>query len=261
MITKFLAWLSKTSHKEPKEPNVWLDESTNLTWELKTKDNWELMYYSNDSAKQRPTEYQIQNQVKINEDCLTAEDYVRHLNEIMHGGYSDWRLPTINELRSLYDKETKSMNYGVSSLSRIAYLSADHDETNTLIFDYGIGDVGKYDINNLLWVRCVRGETPPFLEHHHEVESFTMFYGVVKGLNKILKTKENALQYVYTSQYLNKYHPGLPPIDEELQLQARRWFNETAFAFNCFPATSMYSHFEKNTQLELIQQWGLWRSI
>ena len=259
MMMEFLAGFSKTSHQEPEEPVVWLDESTNLTWELKTKDNWELMYYRNNSAKQQPAEHLVQNQISIKEDCLTADDYARHLNEIKLGGYSDWRLPTINELRSLYDKVTKSMNRGVSGMSRIAYISADHDEANTLIFDYKTGTIGKYDINNLLWVRCVCGETPPFLEHHHVVDSFTMFYRVAEGLNNILKTKENVLQYVYTSGYLKNYYPDLPPVDEELQLQARRWFNETAFAFNCFPATVMHSRFEENTQLELIQQWGLWR--
>jgi hypothetical protein len=67
--------LEAIKSKELANPLVWTDPDTNLTW-----------------------------QVDIDERDFTRDeafDYAKELNKQNYGGYNDWKVPTINELRTL----------------------------------------------------------------------------------------------------------------------------------------------------------------
>lgn len=138
------------------------DNVTGLVWEVKTddgsihdKDNTYTWYDSNPATN--------------GGDAGTAgvgtdtEDFINDLNAASFGGHEDWRLPTINELRSIVDYGTYNpaidtvyfpntmSSYYWSSTSRASYTG----DAWLVNFD------GGYDYNlnkaNTYYVRAVRG--------------------------------------------------------------------------------------------------------
>ncbi len=66
---------------------VWIDTETNLMWEVKTKNNRNDRFILNDAVK-----------------------YVYNLNEKQYSSYSNWRLPTIDELKILINSTPTLQN-------------------------------------------------------------------------------------------------------------------------------------------------------
>lgn len=89
---------------------VWIDTENGLVWELKTIENIKEIY-----------------------SLVEAQSYVEQLNQSNYGGYSTWRLPTIEELESL-KSGTKNNGYFIkkplSKNTDWAYWSSSFKEKN-----------------------------------------------------------------------------------------------------------------------------------
>jgi hypothetical protein len=88
----------------------------------------------------------------------TADKFAR---EMRRGGYVDWRLPTRNDLRSLYDYSLKT-EYKIDSIfqynSSIAWMSESYDEKAAwgFSFDNGLEDWYKREQTNCDKILLVR---------------------------------------------------------------------------------------------------------
>ncbi len=91
----------------------------------------------------------------------TWQDAIDRCESLTLDGHSDWRLPNINELKSIIDrsksnpaivqgfKNTNSGNYWSSTTS-------DGDKANVWIVNFDDGNVGIDSKDNSSYVRCVR---------------------------------------------------------------------------------------------------------
>lgn len=163
------------------EDNVlaWVDESTNLMWEVKNKDNIDFMYvWHTNKAGNVP----IGKNQKYETDIKDATSYVARFNENQYAGFNDWRLPTLEELTSLIDRKeinifikkplqnNTSPAYWTSTPNLIVDVyksrSLDRDFRATAhipqvrIVDFIKDDDSPlgYKPENSLWVRCVRSD-------------------------------------------------------------------------------------------------------
>jgi hypothetical protein len=121
----------------------WRDPETNLSWEIKEREN--------------------RNRVYSYEE---AQLYIDELNRISFGGYSNWRIPTKAELQTLFSREKEGDNYIKPPLSkdipqyRPLYWSCTESENKPLFlwvgyFHQGYGDY-RYQTHSY-YIRAVRG--------------------------------------------------------------------------------------------------------
>lgn len=117
---------------------AWIDEETGLVWEVK-----------NDINK---------NLVMSQKDC---NNYVDNLNVLEYSGFTDWRIPTLKELKTLLSKDRKNFSLTKSPLSKNTnygyWTSTKYDENFYMTVNFNSGKEVKSEKNNLDYIRCVRG--------------------------------------------------------------------------------------------------------
>jgi len=153
---------------------AWVDADTNLMWEVKNKENCDFMYvWHTNNVKNAP----IQKGVNYEKEVKDTTSYVERLNELQYASFSDWRLPTIDELESLIEHEANSKYFTKNALIKNTmpeyWSSSPQSVINVMtvpgtdwrdtahipaidIVNFTIPEKGGYKPDNSLWVRCVR---------------------------------------------------------------------------------------------------------
>lgn len=137
---------------------AWIDKDTGLMWEVKTKENIEHKYIWSEEWIEKA----------LCPECLTdsvkdAFSYAKKLNELNYAGFSDWRIPTMEELETLLTKKKVNdwyIKFPLSKNSSSGYWSSiatefyEDDSADGAYFRTG----GKFNDNKCTnqYVRCVR---------------------------------------------------------------------------------------------------------
>jgi len=104
--------VNNISHDQEKEImlndnlNAWIDEDTNLMWEVKQENNISKKFTWNETF-----------------------EWVKYLNSIKYAGFDDWRVPTRYELESL-----ANVHYGFYDLKHKLWYTNNKDKINNKCF-------------------------------------------------------------------------------------------------------------------------------
>ena len=137
---------------------AWIDADTGLMWEVKTEKNikhsyvWSKEYIEEAYYPERLTD-----------DVKDAFSYVQKLNANNHAGFSNWRVPTKEELKTLPTEEKNNdynIKYPLSKNTASYYYWSSTTRANgtgnawVVLFYYG----NQYydDRTSSYYVRCVR---------------------------------------------------------------------------------------------------------
>ncbi|MDD5373264.1 MAG: DUF1566 domain-containing protein [Sulfurimonas sp.] len=123
---------------------TWYDAETNLTWELKTPENATHRYVW--GKENIPNAW---NPEALTDDVKDTQSYIEKLNKENYGGFSDWRLPTLDELKDLCSKREITEN-GVTWTT-----TSWTDDTDYYWVWSGTSTTGDY-YDGDYHVRCVR---------------------------------------------------------------------------------------------------------
>jgi serine/threonine protein kinase len=89
-----------------------------------------------------------------------AEEYVKQLNQKKFAGNADWRLPTVDELWSLMEKEKKNGDLYIDPMfdkeQRWCWSSDKRSSGSAWLVGFGNRYVNWYDLGSDNYVRCVR---------------------------------------------------------------------------------------------------------
>ena len=143
--------------------DVWKDRETGLFWEVKKRENIE-HYYVWSREDIANADYPERN----TDDVKDAFSYAEKLNSENYGGFSDWRVPTIEELKTLLGKRADQVGFGDYNLyikkpliltTHIWYWSSTEHNSNSsyswLVSFYNGSDHDYYQTGSY-YVRCVR---------------------------------------------------------------------------------------------------------
>ncbi len=91
----------------------------------------------------------------------TWQGAIDRCEELVLDGHNDWRLPNINELKSLIDrsKSNPAIVEGFKNTSSDYYWSSttyEDTKSSAWVVDFSYGNVGNYNKDDNSYVRCVR---------------------------------------------------------------------------------------------------------
>ncbi len=137
---------------------AWLDTETSLMWEVKTKKNidykyvWSLKNVNNAWKKE-----------ELLDSVKDIDSYVENINLHKLGGYSDWRVPSIDELETLLCDTIPYIKKSLSHTNGSAYWSsttAEKHRSTALIVFFNNGTVSRDGKYIGYCIRCVRKHEP-----------------------------------------------------------------------------------------------------
>jgi len=163
--------LDSNGNALPDSATSWVmvkDNVTGLMWEVKTHKDGSKNYSDPNDADNTYTWYDSNPATNggyagTPGDGTDTEDFIKALNSALFGGYSDWRLPTINELDSIVNNDflDPSINttYFPNTVMSV-YLSSTTYASSTdyawrVHFIGGLG--GGINKSSSIYVRAVRG--------------------------------------------------------------------------------------------------------
>ncbi len=117
-------------------PNVVHDKATGLAWQQSGSDD--IMVFGG------------------------VNKYIANLNQVKYAGYSDWRLPTLAEAKSLLEPNKNKMNnlfinHIFDSKQAWIWTSDSYSTSRAWVIDFDVGDCDHYDVGGSdNFVRAVR---------------------------------------------------------------------------------------------------------
>ncbi|ETR66184.1 MAG: lipoprotein [Candidatus Magnetoglobus multicellularis str. Araruama] len=206
------------------------DNVTGLIWEVKTddgsihdKDNRYTWYDSNPETNGGHS--------GASGDGTDTEDFIKKLNDSKYGGFSDWRLPSINELSVITNREIFLLNintlYFPKTVSKFYWSSTPLRDSSS---SWGINFYNGSTLYNSKWeshyVRAVRGGQCRLFGHstHLAINNYETVTDTCTGLmwqrdEALIKmTFQDAIEYCENLSMSNYNDWRLPTINELLTI-------------------------------------------
>ena len=177
-ITKPISYtkLDSTGNSLDESASSWSmvkDNVTGLIWEVKTNKNGIADYSNPNDADNKYTWYDSNPETNGGDSGTggydtDTEDFIKKLNGVNFGGYTDWRLPTINELASIvnysipYPGPVIDAKFFPNTQSAYFWSSTSYSSNAASAWILGFGEDGKdgnRNKSNSYYVRAVRGGT------------------------------------------------------------------------------------------------------
>lgn len=103
----------------------------------------------------------LQWQDDVISNTMTWQDAIEHCETLVLGGYDDWRLPNINELKSIIDrnKTNPAIADGFEKISSGDYWSSttyEGDRKSAWYVGFGSGNTYYHHKDYNYFIRCVR---------------------------------------------------------------------------------------------------------
>ena len=155
----------------PDSASIWVmvkDNATGLIWEVKRNMDGVSHYDDPNDADNTYTWYDSNpdsngGQAGASGNDMNTEAFVRAMNRLHFGGFSDWRLPTIKELAYLADSGRSNPSINVTYFPNTAssWYWSSSTSANYPYHAWGVGFLNGHDSYNYKYfhgyVRAVRG--------------------------------------------------------------------------------------------------------
>lgn len=153
--------------------SAWVDSETGLMWEVKNSSNIKYMYVW---SKSRVANVAESNKVWMEPDVKDCEIYIERMNAMNYAGHDDWRLPAMDELKTILHRNEKGLVNVKPPLSVNCMRGAWSDTPalmsyvfrftgdwrneahipTVFVLDLSTMSAAPYDPGYTLWIRAVR---------------------------------------------------------------------------------------------------------